>query len=303
MVADIPFVDAHIHLWDHARIRYPWLTPPFDDGGPNGSVESIASDYTLADYRADLAAWNVVGAVHVDAGADAAQALDETVWLEETAKEAGLPTGIVAFAALDHPAVGDLLAKQATHPHVRGIRHIVNWHPDSRRSYTTRDLTQDAKWCAGYALLGRHDLSFDLQCYPGQMPGLVPLIERHPEVPVVINHLGMPIVPDDEGLAEWRRGLTALAKLPHVSIKISGLGFIGRDWTTPIVAPMIHEAIELFGTDRCLVASDMPTDKLFAPTHRYWATYRETLDQYSEDERRDLFGRNANRVYRLGLDI
>ena len=56
----LPFVDAHIHLWDLTRIRYPWLTPPFDDNGPNGSVEAIAHTYLLDDYLADAKAWNVV---------------------------------------------------------------------------------------------------------------------------------------------------------------------------------------------------------------------------------------------------
>ena len=94
----IPFVDAHIHLWDLARLRYPWLTPPFADDGPNGSVEPIASTYLPADYRREMARWNVVGAVHVDAGADPADALAETEWLEGLAEADGLPTGIVAFA-------------------------------------------------------------------------------------------------------------------------------------------------------------------------------------------------------------
>ena len=70
----IPFVDAHIHLWDLNHIRYDWLSPPFSDDGPNGSVEPIARNYGVAQYREDLARWNVIGAVHVDAGAAAESA-------------------------------------------------------------------------------------------------------------------------------------------------------------------------------------------------------------------------------------
>src|SRR6478735_3871810 len=115
----LPFIDAHVHLWDLARIRYAWLTPPFSDDGPNGNVERIASTYLLDDYLREAADWNVVGMVHVEAGADPAQALDETGWLQRTADELGMPNAIVAFAALDDPAVEPLLAAHAAHPNAR----------------------------------------------------------------------------------------------------------------------------------------------------------------------------------------
>lgn len=297
---DIPFVDAHVHLWDLDRIRYPWLTPPFADDGPNGSVQAIASTYLPADYRADAAGWNVAGYVHVDAGADASQALDETEWL--SALHRG-PNCIVAFAALDDPKVGELLAAHAAHGRVRGIRHIVNWHREPRRTYTPRDVTMDDAWAKGFALLGKYGLSFDLQCYPGQMPGLAPLFARHPDTPVIVNHLGMPVLSDANGLEDWRTGLTALAALPQVAIKISGLGFVRRPWTSADARPLVLEAVDLFGTDRCLVASDFPTDKLFGSFDDTLDAYAEIIAGFSEDERRAIWGGNADRCYRLNLQL
>ncbi|MBB4154370.1 putative TIM-barrel fold metal-dependent hydrolase [Sphingomonas jinjuensis] len=293
-----PFVDAHIHLWDLSRLRYPWLSPPFADDGPNGSVEPIARDFGVADYRAALARWNVAGAVHVDAGVHPDDALAETEWLEA---QGDLPTGIVAFAALNAADIEAQLAAQAAHPRVRGIRHIVNWHPDPRRSYTPRDLTVDPQWQEGFAALARHGLSFDLQCYPGQMPGLVPTLAINPGVPVIINHLGMPVLSDADGVADWRRGMRTLAALPQVAVKISGLGFIKRDWQRDDVAPFVHEAIEMFGPRRCLMASDVPTDLLFAPIDRYMETLHALAGRYDEAEQDAMFAGNANRVYRLGL--
>lgn len=299
----IPFVDAHMHLWNLDHIRYPWLTPPFDDEGPNGSAEAIAHDYGVADYRAALARWNVVGAVHIDAGADAAQALRETEWLEQQADETGLPTGIVAYADLADPQADALLARHAAFPRVRGIRQIVNWHADGRRTYTPSDMTQGEAWRAGFARLAHHGLSFDLQCYPGQIPGLVPLFAQHPAVPVLVNHLGMPVMSDPEGMSDWRAGMRALAALPHVAVKLSGLGFIWRDWTLERVRPILLEAIDLFGPSRCLFASDAPTDTLFAPIDRYLEAYHAVALGFSDAERRCLFGGNADRLYRLNLDL
>jgi predicted TIM-barrel fold metal-dependent hydrolase len=298
----LPFVDAHVHLWDlHGPIRYSWLTPPFSDEGPNGSVETIAVDYGLDDYLADAANWDVVGMVHVDAGADAAQALDETRWLQGIADQRGMPNGLVAYAALDEPGVDALLERQAGFANVRGIRQIVNWHGDPRRTYSVTDVTLDPAWERGYALLGKHRLSFDLQCYPAQMAHIAGIASRHPEVPVMINHIGMPMLTDPDGLAEWRRGMTALAALPHVAVKLSGLGFIERQWSVESMRRLVLEAIELFGPKRAMFASDFPTDKLFAGFDTCLGALDAITADFSEDERRDLFGRNAARLYRLDV--
>jgi len=300
MSGPIPFVDAHVHLWDLAHLRYPWLTPPFADDGPNGSVEPIACTYLLDDYLADAAGWDVRGIVHIDAGADAGDALAETDWLQHMADTRGMPNAIVAFAALDDPDVAALLAAHAARANVRGIRHIVNWHADPKRTYTPRDVTRDAAWAAGFALLSAHGLSFDLQAYAGQFPGLVPLIARHPETPVIINHMGM-MIPGEE--AEWRSGMAALAALPNVSVKLSGIGFSDRRWTRTLARDQIRVAIDLFGTDRAMFASDFPTDKLFGSFAQHLDTYADTVADFTANERHALFAGNANRIYRLGLSV
>ncbi|UYY79534.1 amidohydrolase family protein [Sphingomonas sp. R1] len=300
MARDLPFVDAHVHLWDLDRISYPWLTPPFADDGPNGSVEPIARTYLLDDYLADAGGWDVRGIVHVDAGAAPDAALAETEWLQAMADVRGMPNAIIAFAALDDPSADVLLAAHAANPAVRGIRHIVNWHPDPQRSYTPRDVTQDEAWARGFARLGTYGLSFDLQAYPGQFEGLARLIARHPEVQVIVNHTGMAVPGEWE---TWRAGMRALAALPNVATKISGMGFTHRPWTRAQIRPYVLEAIDIFGADRAMAASDFPTDKLFGSFAAHLDAYAEITAGFSEDERRALFAGNANRLYRLGLDL
>ena len=296
-----PFIDAHVHLWDLSHIRYPWLMPPFAEDGPNGSVEPIAKDYGLDNYLADARGWDVRGIVHVDAGADPADALKESDWPQAMADARGMPNAIVAFAALDDPKVEALLAAHAERRSVRGIRHIVNWHSDPVRTYTPRDVTGDEAWATGFALLGKYGLSFDLQAYPGQFPGLAPLLERHPEVPVMINHAGMMV--GESGRDEWRAGMRALAAIPHVAVKISGIGFAFRPWTIEQMRVYVLETIELFGTDRAMFASDFPTDKLFGGFDQHLDAYNAVVADFSDDERRALFAGNANRLYRLGLTL
>lgn len=288
-----PFVDAHLHLWDREHLRYPWLDAPEN--------AAIAATYTIADYRREVAGWNVVGAVHVEAGAHPDDSQDETAWIDTVAAADGLPTAMIVHVALDDPAVADKLAAHAASPRVRGVRHLVNWHPDPARQAYPRDLTTDAAWRRGYALLGRHGFSYDFHGFPPQLAGLAEVAARHPEVPVIVNHLALPIVAD--GLTTWRSGLETLAALPHVAIKLSGAGFVASPFDSAMFADIVREVIDRFGTPRVMVASNFPTDRLFASMDRTLGAYEELLADFSDDDRRDLWGRNANRIYRLGLTI
>ena len=304
------FVDAHLHLWKLDHLSYPWLTPPFSDDGPNGSVAAIAHDYGPGDYFRDAAGYNVVKAVHIDAGADPTDAVAETRWLQGLAGEGwagagpGFPQAIVAFAALNAPDVEDVLARHVESPNVRGIRHIVNWHPDPKKTYTARNLLDDDAFARGYALLARYRLSFDLQIYPNQMEQAFRLASAHPDVPVILNHCGMPVDRDAAGIAAWKSGMRLLATLPHVATKISGLGFIDRQWTedaqkTANMRSVVLETIDIFGTDRSLFASDFPTDKLFNAYGRQLDVYDAVTSEFSAAERDALFAANAERIYRI----
>ncbi|KTE43620.1 MULTISPECIES: amidohydrolase family protein [unclassified Sphingopyxis] len=303
MKARPPLVDPHVHLWDLAHIRYPWLTGPFDTDNPNGSVEPIAVDYPLDAYLADAAKWDVRGIVHIDAGADPADALKETEWLQGLADARGLPSGIVAFAALDDPEVERLLAAHIEHRNVRGIRHIVNWHRDPARSYSPADVTTSSAWMRGFALLKRFGLSFDLQAYPGQFGHLAALIAKHPDTQVIVNHMGMAIPGDEDGWDEWRRGMAGLAALPNVACKISGMGFTWRPWDAEQARTYVLETIAMFGTGRAMFASNFPTDKLFGSFDKHFDAYDAITADFSDDERAALFGGNANRIYRLGIEL
>ncbi len=290
------FVDAHVHLWKLDYLRYPWLMPPFSDDGPNGSVEAIAHDYGLDQYFADAQGYNVRKMVHIDAGANAADALGETRWLQGLADTTGCPHAIVSFAALNDASVEALLAAHVESRNVRGIRHIINWHQDAKRTYTPRNLLEDPAFAAGYGLLSKYGLSFDLQIYPGQMKKAAALAARHPDVPVILNHTGMPV---DADLTEWREGMAALAELPHTAVKISGLGFVDRHWTMESVRGLVLDTIETFGTDRCLFASDFPTDKLFNSYGHALEAYDAITADFSTAEREAMFAGNAERVYRI----
>ena len=75
-----------------------------------------------------------------------------------------------------------------------------------------------------------------------------------------------PALPADrsaEGLAGWREALETVAAQPNVSLKISGHRAARRALErVEKNAPIVRDAIRIFGADRCMFASNFPVDGL-----------------------------------------
>ena len=300
MGSDLRIVDPHVHLWDLSRARYGWLQDEPLPNNPAGDMTAIAHrNYLLDDYRADIAGWRVDKIVHVEAGQPIGAQLAETDWLQAMADDGGYPHGIVAGADLLDPDLDALLEAHAARPNVRGVRQIVCWHPDPARTYNARDPLLDPAWETGLGKLARHGLSFDLQLYPGQMRTVERLARRHPDVPLIINHAGLPTDRDAAGMAVWRDGLRELARQPQISIKISGLGITDRTWSVQSVRPVILDCIEAFGTERAMFASDFPVDRVHGTFDAVYSAFDAVTSAFSATERDRLFASNAEAIYRI----
>ncbi|WP_116952582.1 amidohydrolase family protein [Jiangella endophytica] len=294
---DLDIVDAHHHLWDLSQ-PYPWLQEAAGRLQVHGDDTAIRRDYLLADYLADVAPLRLAGAVHVDAGA--ADALEEARWLQRLADESDVALVIVAGAALHDDGVADRLAALAELPRVRGVRHNLNWHPDPSLTYTDRpDLVTDPAWLRGFARLAPLGLSFDLQVYPDQLADGARLAAAHPDTPVVLDHAGMPLGRDLDTLRAWRKGLDLLAEQPNTSVKICGLGMTDHHWTVGSLRPLVLEAIEAFGVDRAMFASNFPVDSLYSTYTELYAAFETITSGFTTGERTALFAGTARRVYRI----
>src|SRR5206468_2658705 len=137
---------------------------------------------------------------------DRAHSVAETAWLQGIADEHGFPHGIVAYAALQVPDLDEVLRAHALHANLRGIRQILNPDQCERADYLS-----DPTWRRGYARLADYHLSFDLQALPEQFDAAADAALAYPEVPVIINHAGMPRDQSRSGLDRWRIALRALA--------------------------------------------------------------------------------------------
>jgi predicted TIM-barrel fold metal-dependent hydrolase len=294
----IRIIDPHHHLWDLTNHEYTWLRRRPPDEGPDGDITPIAHDYLIADYLADSSAYDLAKSVHVECGWSEPDPVDETHWLQSIADVHGFPHGIVAYAALDQSDVERVLQGHRRYANTRGIRQILNWHPDPGKTYLKRpDMMQDAAWLRGFALLEKYGLRFDLQIYPSQMADAAELAAKHPDQPIILNHMGMPVDRDVQAVELWRRGMRLLSACENVSVKISG-PFVGdRSWTVATLRPFMLETIDLFGVDRVMLASNFPVDKLYRSFTAMYEAFEEVLAVFSPAERHAMFYANAERLY------
>ena len=288
MSAQFPIVDAHQHFWDPRVNYHPWLCDATPIAFRYGDYAALRRPYLPADYFADAHAHAVVKTVYVETEWDPRDPLGETAWVERLRRDTGFPTVMVAQAWLDRDDVDAVLERQAAFAFVRGIRH----KPPPGAMGTTR-------WRAGYALLARHGLRFDLQTEWTELADAAALCRAFPDTRLVLNHTGLPADRSAEGIAGWRRAIAELAACPNAAIKISGLGVPGRRWTPALNRGVVLSAIEAFGTDRAMFASNMPVDGLCATFDEIYDGLREIVGSFSALEQRALFHDNALRIYAM----
>ncbi len=290
-MADIPFVDTHVHFYDLRKkdFVYSWLQPEFIHPiiGDINAIKTLVYDATAFDAEARFA--NVTKVVHVQAALGAPDPVGETAWLEEMAQTTGWPNGIVAHSDLKAKDVDVELERHlAASPRVRGIR-----------DFGEGDYLNDPDWQRGYGLLARHGLVCDLDCVWQDMTKARDVARLHPEVPLVLEHAGFPRSRDGDYFKNWRAGLETLAEADSASCKISGLGMCDPHWTVDSLRPWVLACVDAFGAERCFFATNWPVDRLFSSYDAVVAAYYEITAQFSLSEREGLFFRNAERVYRI----
>ena len=234
--------------------------------------------YLVADYRADARGWDVRRGVYVEAEWDPRDPLGEMQFISELRKD-GFPTVAIAQAWLHDENCSSVLERLNEHSFVRGVRHKPG-----------PGMMDDAKWRAGYARLAPLGLHFELQAPWPQLAEAERLARDFPQTLIVLNHTGLP---DDDQLPGWRGALSKFATCPNVAVKISGLGNVARK------RDVILSAIEYFGPQRAMFASNFPVDGLRGSFDSIYSDFDRFTQHLSDEERRGLFHDNAVRIYRM----
>ena len=290
-------IDCHHHYWDPRVNPHPWLTDrpmiPFR----YGDYSAICRPWLPEDHARAAAGWDLVASITMEGEWSPADPLGEARWLARLAQEQGTPAAHVGQIWLDRDDCAKVLDGYATLPLTRSVRHKPRSTP--RPGMGPGGLA-DPAYLAGVAALARTPLMFDLQCLWWHLADLARLREVAPDLPVIVNHTGLPADRSPEALAGWRAALEQAAGMGRVYLKISGLGLPGRPWRLEDNRDIIRTAIDIFGPDRAMFGSNFPVDGLCGSFDTIFSGFDAATRDYGAAERAALFHGTAARVY--GLD-
>ncbi len=295
-------VDAHQHLWELAAHEQPFLALPGN--------EPLLRDYTEPDLRAVALPAGVSATVVVQTVAEPT----ETPELLAVAVGSDLIAGVVGWVDLEAADASAALAALRARPDghlLAGIRHPVLIEPDP--DWLARPAVH-----RGLAAVGAAGLCYDLVVAPHMLPAAIVAATVRAELTFVLDHLGNPSIGAEPDEA-WERDVRALAALPNVVCKLSGIlsepppdgrpggqpraggsgGSSPRAGTVAHLVRYYEIALDAFGPERLMFGSDWPVCTLTAAYSDVVEAARALTASLSPPERAAVLGGTARRVYRL----
>lgn len=272
-------IDAHQHFWSPGRGDYGWIEP----GSPFDRV--FAPD----DLAPLLDQCGIASTILVQAAPSEA----ETDFLLDLAARAYWIAGVVGWIDLTAADAVERINRRRVSPRFVGVRPML------------QDLVE-SDWILGDAVapallhLAVSGVVFDALVRAPQLSHLAKLVDRFPNLVIVLDHAGKPPFGDTEAMARWHNDITALAARRQVACKLSGLLGEGNAASDrPAIECCIARLIDLFAPDRLIWGSDWPV-LTAAGTYRDWFDLcRRIVDEHCSAATAAIFGGNARRIYHL----
>jgi L-fuconolactonase len=279
MPASPSVIDAHHHLWHYSAIEYGWI----DD-----RMAALRRDFLPTDFINELASAGIDGAVTVQVR----QTLEETQWLLELAAKHKEILGVVGWAPISSAYFENSLNALSTNPKLVGLRHVVQAEPQG--------FLDSEDFNRGIRALRGTDLVYDILIFEHQLAEAIRFADRHPQQVFVLDHIAKPKIEAGE-LEPWSTQIRELSKRSNVCCKVSGM--VTEDswsnWSIDSLSPYLDTVVDAFGAHRLLAGSDWPVCLVAANYMQWWQLLRDYFAPFSADERADIFGATAVKIYNL----
>ena len=275
-------IDSHQHFWDLGKVDYFWMPKDHPVLTRNYLPEDLWPIYDV--NRIDGSVF--VQAAHNDG---------ETDWILELAGREKRILGVVAWADLQSPELGNRLDVLQRNEKFVGVRHIVHDEPEVR--WLLRPAVVE-----GLRELARRGIPYDLLLKPPHIPVAIELMDQVPDLRCVIDHIAKPLIATG-GWEPWAADLAKLAAIPTMHVKLSGMITEAKNpgWTANDLRPYVQYVLQLFGPERCMFGSDWPVCLLAGSWKEVLAAFTQALGAQSIAVRSRILGETAAEFYRLRM--
>ncbi|MFO1143101.1 MAG: amidohydrolase [Amaricoccus sp.] len=284
-----PLLDTHQHLIYPGPLEYGWT---------EGLPALAGRAFTVEDYQAVTRGAGIGGTIFMEAGVDHDDHHAEAAMIARRMREPG--SGILGIISSIRPenALGfDAWVEEGPDLGVVGYRRMLHVVPD--------DVSRTETFRANVRKLGAKGLPFDMCLLARQLWIGLELARSCPDTRLVLDHCGNPdIAAGADAVEPWRAGLAALAAMPNVVVKLSGIyaNVAPGTATLETVRSYVEHVIETFGPERCLWGSDWPVVNTRGGDLPGWiATFRTILAGYSQAEQAAMAHGTAEQVYGVAL--
>ena len=264
-------LDTHQHLIYRNEASYSWAK----------DIPALSqSDFTVEDYKGLTKDYNILGTLFMECAVDDPDYKKESNYINSLMQKSG--SGIKGLILSIRPEDNNEFEKwldESKSLGVVGYRRVLHVMPD--------ELSQQDNFKENVKKIGKIGKPFDLS-------------KSCDEMDLILNHCGVPSIAAGE-IENWKKDITALSELNHVTCKLSGLMAYCAPGTSSYetIKPYVDHVIDSFGPDRMVWGSDWPVVDLGKGLPEWLSVTSEIFSNLSNDESAKIANLNAKRIYKI----
>jgi predicted TIM-barrel fold metal-dependent hydrolase len=265
-------VDAQVHLWKAETPDWKWVP---------GRQPQLPEPFTIERLIPMMDEAGVDRAVIVPPSWPG----DRNDYAIEAVKRYPNRFRIMGRIPLQDPKSAELLPKWKEQPGMVGVRLTFN---NDQTIPWLSDGTADWFWPAA------EKAGLPVMCFtPGISAKLAPIAEKHPRLPLILDHMGVSAALLKENKLDDALAQTvALAKYPNVSVKLSASPGISREpYPFRDVAGHIKRVFDAYGPQRSYWGTDLTNSYAKASYRQRVSHFTEELSFLSDSDKDWVMGR------------
>ncbi len=152
----------------------------------------------------------------------------------------------------------------------------------------------DPRTFPAWEYAGKLGIPVCMQMTPQGFPQLRDLMDRFPDVKIILDHLARPQLTDGPPYSADQEFFD-LARYPNIYLKITPLNVSPKEWGKATPESFFGKLAQTFGASRLAWGSNFPATA--GTLKDNLATARAAFQSFNEDDRSWVFGRTAQKLY------